>query len=91
MSAALYSTRLYWNEHSGVARHAGVTVELAERPQLVPILRELVEIDYTPEVQVARVREHCSAWRDMTADEIGACRTWLEIVSRTARAAAHQP
>lgn len=49
------------------------------------------EIDYTPDVRVARVRERCDPWRDLTADEVRAVDQWLEIVTRAALSAAHQP
>ena len=90
MSAALYATRLYWDSRRGVAKHAGVSVELAYRPQIEPILRDLVEIDFTPEVHVARVRESGHGWRDMTEHEMRAAQAWLAIVSTAALTAAHQ-
>jgi hypothetical protein len=91
MSAALYSRRLYWDDRQGIARANGVTVELHAKPPIEPILRHMSEIDYTPEVRVARVRERSDAWRDLAGDEVRAVEQWLELVTRSALVAAQQP
>lgn len=91
MSAALYRRRLYWDTHRGVARADGVTIDLRAAPLIEPILRDLVEIDYTPEVHVARVREGADGWREMNADEAAACEAWLHRIAHVALEAAHQP
>lgn len=86
MSLELYATRLYGDGRRGCAKAEGVLVELRACPRLLPILRDMVEVDFTPEVCVHRVREHAQPWRDMTGPEVAAVQTWLQLVASAARA-----
>lgn len=79
MSHAYYSTRLYWSAGRGVAKLHGVAVALVEPPR---ISGQLVDgIDYTPEVQVARILPRLNGWRDMERDEIAEADLILRLMT----------
>lgn len=77
MSHFLYSTRLYWANGRGIAKLHGVHVQLTS----FAFIGEIVEIDYTPEVCVARCRDRFGGWRDMVGDEIRAADALLHRVT----------
>lgn len=79
MSAALYPTRLWWENGRGIARHDGVEVVLKVNPSPT-----YSEIDYAPGC-VAMVREGFDARRDMSHDESLAMWRFLERMAHAAR------
>lgn len=85
MSSVLYVTRLLWNGRLGLAKHAGVMVDLTTWPAAALPGVHVAEMDYTPEVRVYQVRESAHGWRDMTGPEIQAVRAWLQQVADAAK------
>lgn len=81
-----FPTRLWHDGRSGIARHAGVEVELHALPQLLPRV-QLIEIDYAPTVRVQRVRESGQAWRDLSRDDALRVQQFLDAMAAAARAA----
>jgi hypothetical protein len=75
VSSWLYLTRLFWQSGRGVAKLHGKTVKLEAPPQVAGMLVE--EIDYIPEIGMARVRCKHEGWRDMLRVEIAACDAYL--------------
>jgi hypothetical protein len=79
MSARLYVTGLwFYTGRGGRAKLYARERKLIEAPLLVGLVLE--EIEYVPEVRVARLRERCSGWRDMEAHEIKAADAYLRLV-----------
>jgi hypothetical protein len=79
MSDDLFYTRLRWSNGHGIAKYRNRIVVLTEAPD---ISRDVVvEIIYTPEVGVARVRTFSKPWRDLLPDEIAACDSYLRIAT----------
>lgn len=76
MSAALYSTRLLYIEgRVGLAKLRGNGQRIDAAPRINGA--DVVEIDYTPEVGVHRIRERHQGWRDMERAEILAADAYL--------------
>lgn len=69
MSNIFYATRLYFLAHRnyGTAKLHGHEVPLLDAPV---ICGHTVDIDYTPEVHIGRIREKFDGWRDMEAEEM---------------------
>jgi hypothetical protein len=83
VSELLHPTRLAWDGRRGIARHDGVQVVLAERPEGL----HYHDIDYEPGI-VAQCRDRaCDARRDLTAEEIGAVVGALMRMAAAARRA----
>jgi hypothetical protein len=76
MSSALYAMRLMWLGGRGDMTCGRVHIDLARPPAVLATLG-VVEIQFTPEVRVAIVREMAEPWRDMTSAERGAVCDWL--------------
>lgn len=76
MSSAYYSLRLMWHGHRGDWSCGPVHIELASRPEILSVIG-VSEIEFTPEVNVARVRVACDRWRDMSQPERAAVSAWL--------------
>lgn len=77
MSDAYYSTRLlYIQGRIGIAKLRGAGLKIALPPHIAGL--ELVEVDYTPEVGVHRIREKNQGWREMERAEILACDAYLK-------------
>ena len=80
MSEHLHPTRLEWDGRHGLARHAGVQIELQQAPS-----RQWHEVHYTPGIQ-AEIRDRpCDAKRDMSLQEISAVQRWLAHMAYAAR------
>lgn len=83
MSDALYSTRLRWcSSRGGCAMLHGRRVGL----DLPPVIggHPVAAIDYTPEVQVRRIRPSpADAERDMTCDEVREADALLRAICTT--------
>jgi hypothetical protein len=74
-----YATRLLFIEgRIGIAKLQGAGKKIVLPPQLPGL--EVMEIDYTPEVSVARLREKNQGWRDMEQHEIRAADAFLKGV-----------
>ena len=86
MSAALYSVRLMWHGGKGDLAADGVWITLRVAP---PVLKQLgaTEIEFTPEVNVSRLRAAHDPWRDMNAAERDTVRAWLSQIAASVRAA----
>lgn len=81
MSDAAYPTRLRWDGHRGIARHADVQVLLTERPP--GLLYH--DIDYAPGA-IAQCRDRaCDPPRDLAADEVRAILRALQRMAEQAR------
>ena len=74
MSHVFYSTRLFWVGSRGIAKLHGICIHLVDAPVLCGVI---VEVDYTPEVGVARCRDRFGGWRDMERGEIEAADKFL--------------
>lgn len=79
MSHTYYSTRLYWHAGRGVAKLHGVAVALVEPPRIGGL--QVDGIDYTPEVQVARILPRMAGWRDMERDEVAEADLILRLMT----------
>lgn len=86
MSSDLYLTRLLWTGRLGIAKCAGVIVELTRWPVHIWPGLHVAEMDYRPEVRDCRIRESGRAWRAMTGDECRRAAQWLAGMARGVRA-----
>jgi hypothetical protein len=69
MSDALYQTCMYWTGTRGIVKLVPVTHILTEAPTIKGLKFRPTEVQYTPEVHVALIREHAGPLRDMTPEE----------------------
>jgi hypothetical protein len=69
MSDALYQICMYWTGTRGVAKLAPVTHMLTEAPVIKGLTFRPTEIQFTPEVHVALIREYAGPLREMTPAE----------------------
>jgi hypothetical protein len=77
VSSLLYATRLLYIEgRIGIAKLQGVGRKIVQPPQIAGL--QVMEIDYTPEVRVARIREVHQGWREMERHEIAAADAYLK-------------
>lgn len=76
MSAALFTTRLYWDGRQGIAKLHGQQVVLHQAPA-VPGLPDRAQLDYAPETATRMVRGPHDHWRDMTPEEVRCCDAYL--------------
>jgi len=84
MSDDLFYTRLRWANGKGIAKYKGCVVALTEPPDVVDAT--VVELIYTPEVHVCRVRTFGSPWRDLVPNEIEVCMTFLRKTANGGKA-----
>lgn len=76
MSHALYSTRLYWQRGSGIAKLHGREVPLVRAPAIGAA--RTLELDYIPEIGLATIQTQTERRRDMTAAEQRECDVLLK-------------
>jgi hypothetical protein len=84
MSEALHPVKLLWSStRGGVARWYDVAVSLpAGRPPRIPIspAMSLEMIEWVPSQGVAHLRETTAPGREMTQQEIEACKRYVQLV-----------
>ncbi len=85
MSSALYSVRMLWNGHAGLAKADGVTVNLEDWPSAALPGLDVADLDFAPEVRSCTVRERTGAWREMSAAERESVHAWLVGMAAAAR------
>lgn len=68
MSSALYYTRLWWYGNRGGAKLHGREKSLTSPPIIGG--REVVMVDYVPEIGLQRIQYGVEAPRDMLRDEV---------------------
>lgn len=86
MSSALYLVRLMYHGSKGDLGFYGVHIDITERPSIMVALG-ITEIEFTPEVRVARVRERSiDRWREMTHAERESVSAWLQDRAMAVRA-----
>ena len=79
MSANLYMTGLwFYVNKGGRAKLRGRELRLFDVPRFPEVPMILAEIEYVPEVRVARIREKFMGWREMERAEILAADALLE-------------
>lgn len=90
MSDDLHRTRLWWcaARGRGIAKHAGVTVELTHRPPVMTALGPIDELEYLPGIGVQYVQPGCGQRQDLLPHQAHECLTYLRAVALAARTAA---
>ena len=86
MSSALYSVRLMWHGERGDMASGGVWVTLFVPPAILQSIGAS-EIEFVPELRVARIRGPFDKWRDMNTKDVAAVRAWLTKTSDCMRLA----
>lgn len=83
MSDDLHRTRLWWcaAQGRGIAKHAGVTVELTQRPPVLLALGRLIEIDYAPLFGFRQYQLATGAREDMRDVHMAECLAYLRHVA----------
>lgn len=76
MSNDTHDIRIRFEGDRGVVKAPGFLRRTISMPE-IPGLPRLHAIDYTPDVHVYRLQPWCDGWRDMSAAERNACRSWL--------------
>ncbi len=87
MSDDLHRTRLWWcaAQGRGIAKHAGVTVELTQRPPVLLALGRLIEIEYAPLVGFRQYQLATGAREDMRDVHMAECLAFLRFVAEAKR------
>lgn len=91
MSDALYRTRLRWSRGHGLAAHAGVSVELHERPPVLLHEPRLAEVEFAPGVGIQYLQTEIDARRDLRPAEAAELMAYLEAIGVDGNAAARRP
>jgi hypothetical protein len=76
VSDDLHDIRIRFESDRGCVKAPGFYRRIVAMPQ-IPGLPRADALDYTPDVQVYRIRPQYEGERDMSAAERDACRAWL--------------